>query len=244
MADAMVIGLELKNEQAVVAGLRRVQQAVQALSPAWVSAENGASKYVKQIRAISSQASAMKSATAALPKLPNLPSIGGGGRSGSAIGPAMSQVASSLGMAGVAAEIAELANPVTAVVAGMTALVAVARAAAESLTQFKDAMVTSGGSAQQVAGLKLYGNVAGVSDTAAQARDLADRLASNGQAAAFGHQAGIHDYGGAYSDLNKASNLQKAIDHILSPRTSDIAAARFARVEGLESYVKMRGLSE
>lgn len=172
-------------------------------------------------------------------------SVGGGG-GGPSLMPLVGQTLKAIGpeieaVLGVGAEM--LAGPIGIAVAAIALMSQMANAAAESLTAFKDSMVTSGGSGSEVAKLNAYGAAAGVSDTAGLSRQLADKLAGNGQAAAFGQQAGIHDFGGAYSDLDKAKNLQKAIDYMLDPRTSDVQALRFARVEGLEAFVKMRGIS-
>jgi hypothetical protein len=129
--------------------------------------------------------------------------------------------------------------------AGVKLLWGAATSAAESLTKFKDAMVVSGGSAQEVGQLKSFGDVAGVSDMAAAARQLSEKISSGGPAMGIAANKGIFDIGGAaFGKLDQARQLQKAIAVILDPKVSNEEAMRFARVLGLEPFVKMRDLSE
>ena len=231
MAEAMVIELQLQNYNVVMGQLNRVAAVVKSL-------DNPSRKAYEALQ-MKNQAMQFQSMVPKnLPKLPSpsisLPGIGKGGAPG--LG---SMLADLLPIA----ELAELANPIGIAIAGVTAMAAAASSAAASLTSFKESMITSGGSAAEVGRLSVYGSAAGVNNMAEIARQLADRLATNPAAAGFGASAGVHDLGGAYSPLDKAKNLQKMIDHILDPNISEQQAARFARVEQLEMFLKLRGIS-
>lgn len=234
MADSMVVELQLKGYDTCMRQLNSVSQAVKGLdmSPA---------KKAADLFARSDQR--MKSFQSMVPKVPKLPvpAITPGVGAGKGGVPGIGSL-----LAGLLpiAELAELANPIGIAIAAVTAMAMAAGAAAASLNAFQESMITSGGSAAEVGRLSVYGSAAGVSNMADLARQLADRLATNGAAAGFGHEAGISDNNGAWSKMDKASNLQKAIDHILDPKISEQQAARFARVEQLEMFLKLRGISE
>jgi hypothetical protein len=171
------------------------------------------------------------------------------GQTMKALAPEIGKIAGGLGNAaagllkfGEAGIIAYAAYKVLEAVIGPMA--EAAAAAAKALTEFKNAMITSGGTAQETAALQGYGKIAGVSDMAGLSRQFADRISNDGSAAAFANGAGIHDNGGAFSQMDKAKNLELAIDHIISSSVSDAEAARFARVEGLEQFLQMRDLTD
>ena len=235
MAESMVIALELRNLQTVLSGLNRVQAAVRNLESKTATQSKDMwgehAQFQTQIQKTVPKISA--------PKMPALPGAGTGKGGAPGLG---SMLADLLPIA----ELAELANPVTAAIAAITGMVEATNAAAASLTAFREAMITSGGTAAETGRLSAYGAAVGVSNTASLARDLAERLASNGAAAGYGHDARISDNSSASSALDKASNLQRAIDHIVNlPHTQagEQAAARFARVENLEMFLKLRDLS-
>lgn len=114
--------------------------------------------------------------------------------------------------------------------------------AAQSLTEFRAAMNTSGGTASEVAKL----NATGLSDPAGLSRTLSDALKDNGAGTAAGTRVGIHDYGNALSGpVDKANNLLKVIDTIGNRnKTSDEEAIRLARALHVEQVLALRDVSD
>jgi len=231
-----------RNLQSALGPAQRLQRALTELRAA-AGSGNPSAMFDAQYRVLQAQKSYQRAQNALNPQRPSLPSqimdvfrssrfgMGGGGVS---LMPLVGKVMDLLGPA------------VTGAVAGFTAVMQAAQSAAESLTNFKDAMVTSGGSAGEVGRLNALGGAAGIADMSGMSRQFAEKIATDGAAAAFARTAGIYDHNGAYSEMDKATNLQKALDHLVNlPHTQqgDMEAARFARVEGLEAALKLRDIS-
>ena len=142
------------------------------------------------------------------------------------------------------AAVGVIAAPIAIIVGAFAAVGMAATNAAQAITEFRDSMIISGGTGKETGVMGSIGDFAGVKDMASAARTLADKLGTDGAAQAFGRQAGITDYSGPFSKLDKATALLKAIEHIRSRSISDEEAKRFARAEGLESFLKTRDASE
>lgn len=177
-------------------------------------------------------------------------SLGGGGgqimplvgQTLKALGP---EIASAFGPAAVAA-LGPLAAGVAIAGTGLKLLFDAANTAAQSLTTFNQAMITSGGTASEQGRLNSLGGAIGLSpqDLAQMSRTLADRLATSGVAAGMGQKAGIVDSGNPFLQLDKAKALGKAFDYIASSKTSLENATIAARAWGLESVLLARNLNE
>lgn len=145
--------------------------------------------------------------------------------------------------------VAEFAAPVVvackALKEGFDAMNAVAAETARQITEFRQSMITSGGTAAETAQLNGLGRMAGISDMAGLARSLSEKLQDNNVGSAAGANVGIHDYGNALSGpSDKAQNLIKAIDYIMDKSVSYQEAARTARALDLEAFLPLRDLSE
>ena len=258
MADSMVIGLELQNLQTVLAGLKQVSSAVSAING---TITKGAKAGGVMIQSATINTLMITGGNIIINQRGGVGGGGGGRGSSPRIARTpptffekfktllmSSRVDSSGNLMPLVGKVMGLLGPEVLLAAAAIKMMAdVAMAAAESLTKFRDSMITSGGNAGEVGRLNAIGGAAGINDMAGLSREVADRLATNGQAAAFGTQAGVHDFGGAYSSLDKAKNLEKMIDHIVNiPHTmaGNAEAARFARVTGLESAMKLRDISK
>jgi hypothetical protein len=244
----MIIGLELQGLAPTLAGLKQVQAAVAAMQKGLASAKAGgvviqnATINVLTITGgtitINHRGGGGGAPRAPKPiKLPptfmdKLKTLLLSSRFGSGgLMPLVSKAVDLLGFEAVAAA------------AGLKMLWGVADGAAESLTKFKDQMVVSGGSGQEVGRLSALGNVAGVFDMAAAARQLSEKIQSGGAAQGMAANHGMFDYGGdAFGPMDKSKNLHKALDFIFTGPQKE--AERFARVMGLEAFVKMRDLSQ
>jgi hypothetical protein len=242
MADAMVVGIELQGLTPAISGLKQLQANIAALQGSAKGARQGSILIQNAtITAINVQNATINQGTGRggtrTPKPPpafmdKFKSLLMSSRFGSSgMMPLVSKAVDLLGFEAVAAA------------AAVKLLWGAATAAAESLTQFKDSMVVSGGSAQEVGQLKSFGDVAGVSDMAAAARALSEKIQSGGPAMGIAANHGIYDWGGdAFGPMNKAKNLQKALEFIFTgPK---LEAERFARVMHLEAFIKMRDLSQ
>ena len=262
MAESMVVELQLKNLTTVLGGLRQVASAVASINGVMSKAKNsGVMIQQATINALTITGGNITinqkgggSGTGGGTRAPKSPasfmerlnkffassrfSVGGGGGSG-ALMPLVGQALNLIGPA-----FASLAGPIGAVVGGFALMYSAADSAAKAITAFRDSMIVSGGTTSETALMGAIGKLGGISDMAGAARTLADKLGTDGAAAAFGQQAGGSDNSSAWSKMDKATNLLKFIDHIVSLKTPDAAAARFARVEGLEWALKFRDASE
>lgn len=134
----------------------------------------------------------------------------------------------------------------TQVVAATTViggLAAAAKAAADGLTSFRDAMLTSGGTRAETAQLGTLGGAIGLSDQqmARMAHSFSDSISQGGTAAGFAGRAGIYDIG-IFGDTDKAKNLLKWAAALR--QMSDAEATRAARATGTEDLLKFRDLSD
>jgi hypothetical protein len=138
-----------------------------------------------------------------------------------------------------------LGTGVTTAVGGLAILAKIATDAAESLTQFRQSMLTSGGTSGETAQLGGIGRIAGISDPAALSRSLADALKDNGAGTLAGARLGVHDYGNELSGpADKAKNLLKIADMIGDRnKTTDEEAIRLARALHVEQLLIYRDVS-
>jgi hypothetical protein len=131
------------------------------------------------------------------------------------------------------------------VIAALTAMAIVANSAADSIRQFRQEMLTSGGTREESGRLRALGSAIGVENMGQMARQLAQTLATNGMAAGAAATIGVHDIGNPYaSDLDKAKNLERIIDHITDSSISDYEARRFAILLDVESLLALRDASQ
>lgn len=136
-------------------------------------------------------------------------------------------------------------NP--AAVAVVTALGLLGRAANEAAGQIgrlRDAQITGGGTARDTGRLKSFGGAIGLSEEemADEARQFQEKTASDGAAASYASNAGIHSIPGPYGKLNAAEDLIKWIEHLR--KLPENEAKRAARATGTERFMKFRDISE
>lgn len=119
--------------------------------------------------------------------------------------------------------------------------------AAQSLTEFRQSMLTSGGSASETGRLGTIGRITGVDDPAGLSRSLSDALKDNGAGSAAGSRLNIKDYGNGLSGpTDKAANLLRVLDTIGDRNVikSDQEAIRLARALHVEQVLIYRDVSD
>lgn len=130
------------------------------------------------------------------------------------------------------------------VVKALAVLAVTSAFAAEAIANFRRDMLASGGTASEAGQLRAIGAGLGIENMGELSRNLAHRLATDSLAAAEAARIGVHDMGNPFAtDLDKAKNLSKIIDHIRSASISDAEARRFAINTGTEELLRIRDAS-
>lgn len=240
--DDISLGIEFEGFDEGLKELREMAQEFRQMQKLIDGITTRAQGFAKSLRDGSAQTGQLRTLKMQMPSSPVPAGTPSGAASGVGIVGKIIGGASELGaVLGTVAEAvsADLLGPVVAV--GL-ALKALTEAAASAANDFRNTQITSGGTVRETGILRGLG-YATDTDAGALSRQLADRLSHDSAAAGFGHMAGIHDSGGAYSDLDKAKNLIRAMDFIHYTK-DDATAKRFARVEGLEPLLKLRGVDD
>jgi len=228
--------------------MREVQRALDASSVAAARFD----RYLQDAAATSQRLSSAKSAASALVPQSSGGGSGGGlggmvshlmGGGGGVPGGMVGRIASVLPQVAEAAKaVAEFAGPLYVAAKAVEGMADAAKEAAKDLKAFQSSMNKSGGTAQETGQLKGLSDLLG-GDMSAMSRHLADKLATDGPASAFGASIGIHDTNSVYSDADKARNLLRVADAIHS-MTSDAEAIRVARALDVEELLPLRQISD
>jgi hypothetical protein len=132
----------------------------------------------------------------------------------------------------------KFAGPIGIAAAALTTLAQITNQASENLREFRNAMLTGGGSATETALSRALGDSNGE-----LAREFARTISSGGIAASYAARAGISDPGGElFGDVNKTKNLLKWAEALR--KMSQVDAIRAARATGTEELLKTRDISK